>query len=308
MLLGEFTPKTMFDFANLTSLRSAQIGEIQRVAYLRTPLLTSIPEHFSDLEMLSMILNCETEEEQAQAQYWSNISCTLNFCNDKYEKINHRYLLTCGLLIKLKKGLLRIIKKSKLKRPYNNDLFYSVVKYNTYDICELQNWNADDLAISTTELCKKSVCLSSELRNELGLMELLNLKLNKDTMMLEFPVSFLDKVAVYHSTVSRPPGTFISLESNSGYVSTDTKNGSCSHGDKIARKEEDTKEQALLQFLSNLPREKCTNCGANRQVYCGDCGGLRLPSTASKYLPHRINLPFDVLLFHHWYVPFSYHL
>ena len=69
---------------------------------------------------------------------------------------------------------------------------------------------------------------------------------------------------------------------------------------EIKNNEEKENEIAsYLQFLSSVDREICHRCGGRRQIYCGDCGGVRL-NRASSLLPQRVVLPFDVLLIVHW--------
>ena len=53
--------------------------------------------------------------------------------------------------------------------------------------------------------------------------------------------------------------------------------------------------------LSQLHREECHVCKCRRQIYCGSCGGLQMLE-ASKFLPSRVEIPFDILLIVHWFV------
>ena len=66
------------------------------------------------------------------------------------------------------------------------------------------------------------------------------------------------------------------------------------------REMQEEKEMAsYLLLLSEVNREICHLCGGKRQIYCGDCGGVRLDQ-AESLLPSRVVLPFDVLLIVHW--------
>jgi hypothetical protein len=56
---------------------------------------------------------------------------------------------------------------------------------------------------------------------------------------------------------------------------------------------------SLIDDLAAVRREKCHVCGCKRQIYCGDCGGVRMVAGGAS-LPPRIRLPFDVLLVMHW--------
>ena len=89
-----------------------------------------------------------------------------------------------------------------------------------------------------------------------------------------FLPSFLSQVALYHQSLTRPSEIF-------------------------QNKAENDTELSLLHSLASLPREECPHCHGRKQVYCGSCQGLRLPSS-SLLLPPRIPLPFTVLLLTHW--------
>lgn len=56
---------------------------------------------------------------------------------------------------------------------------------------------------------------------------------------------------------------------------------------------------SLIDDLAAVRREKCHVCGCKRQIYCGDCGGVRMVAGGAS-LPPRFLLPFDVLLVMHW--------
>jgi hypothetical protein len=56
-----------------------------------------------------------------------------------------------------------------------------------------------------------------------------------------------------------------------------------------------------LDTLAAAERERCHLCGGKRQIYCGDCGGIRV-GQGGELLPRRIVLPFDLLLIVHWLV------
>jgi hypothetical protein len=56
-----------------------------------------------------------------------------------------------------------------------------------------------------------------------------------------------------------------------------------------------------LDALAAAERERCHLCGGKRQIYCGDCGGIRV-GQGGELLPRRVVLPFDLLLIVHWLV------
>ena len=82
----------------------------------------------------------------------------------------------------------------------------------------------------------------------------------------------------------------------------------CREKNECQKQEEEMKDREMqkekemasyLLLLSEVNREICHLCGGRRQIYCGDCGGVRLDQ-AESLLPPRVVLPFDVLLIVHW--------
>lgn len=102
-------------------------------------------------------------------------------------------------------------------------------------------------------------------------------------------------------------GTELSSMTVSGDRGTATHSSSCTVDGRIVDtegrsnedREKEKEREAYLLRLSEADREVCAVCGGRRQIYCGDCGGVRLPR-AGAMLPDRVRLPFDVLLIVHW--------
>lgn len=68
-----------------------------------------------------------------------------------------------------------------------------------------------------------------------------------------------------------------------------------------ASRESRCEKMSPLDVLAAAERERCQLCGGKRQIYCGDCGGVRV-GHGGELLPPRILLPFDLLLIVHWLV------
>ena len=98
-----------------------------------------------------------------------------------------------------------------------------------------------------------------------------------------FDPKYIKMVMKYHENLERPDGTF-------DVVNTEA-----------VAKEKAIERKLKLQELSELPRDVCESCMCRKQVYCGDCTGVRMKN-AEDFLPKRINLPFNVLLLIDWYV------
>ena len=96
-----------------------------------------------------------------------------------------------------------------------------------------------------------------------------------------FDLKFLKMVAAYHDELERPEGTFEVIDPNA------------------AVKQDELEIALKLSELSSLPRDVCRSCMCRKQVYCGDCTGVRMQN-AEEFLPKRITLPFDVLLLIDW--------
>jgi hypothetical protein len=98
-----------------------------------------------------------------------------------------------------------------------------------------------------------------------------------------FDPQYIKMVLAYHDDLERPAGTFEVVDAEA-----------------VAQQEALERELKLLE-LSALPRDECPSCLSRKQVYCGDCMGVRMKN-AEPLLPERITLPFDVLLLIDWCV------
>jgi hypothetical protein len=134
------------------------------------------------------------------------------------------------------------------------------------------SWTASALLTNSTSLSKKASNLSLPLMRKFDCHPLLPPALDGG---FSFSSEFLSQVAQYHQSLSRPEGVF---------------------ADKAA----DSEELALLTRLAAVEREDCPGCNGRKQVYCGACGGTRLPIGGNLLPPRLADLPFDVLLLVHW--------
>ena len=132
------------------------------------------------------------------------------------------------------------------------------------------------------ELRAKSPFLNGSLEATLGQHMLL--PTTKEGGLI-FDPQFIKMIVSYHDELERPEGTFAVGE-----------------GDKEAmEREKALAEHLKLAELSALPRDVCSSCMCRKQVYCGECTGVRM-GNAEALLPTRVTLPFDVLLLIDWYV------
>eukprot|EP00596_Hydrurales_sp_CCMP1899_P002045 CAMPEP_0119053806 /NCGR_PEP_ID=MMETSP1177-20130426/74662_1 /TAXON_ID=2985 /ORGANISM="Ochromonas sp, Strain CCMP1899" /LENGTH=484 /DNA_ID=CAMNT_0007033859 /DNA_START=471 /DNA_END=1922 /DNA_ORIENTATION=- len=179
----------------------------------------------------------------------------------------------------------------------------------------LSLWTPETLSMAATELARKSVFLSAKLQIVLNNQPLL--PLNKETKRLEFNVVFLQLVQAYHAGVQRPKGTFNldtedsqeglqDIDSNQNIAETENETDFIQLSNSVDAINIGNGENALVEAediitntLAAIPREVCPLCGGRRQIYCGDCGGVRMDG-ANNLLPPRVQLPFDVLLIVHW--------
>ena len=231
--------------------------------------------------VLSSLPDCFTDEEVCRVLRVQNLS---NAC--------HAYPLTFGLAIKLRTGLIRVQKRTYWKWSERvgtdeENLFLLVSSY-TNELDTLRElWTAQTLWDATVEVALKATNLSNELYKELCDHSLTTRSPNSG--MLQFDRTFLRKVKSYHASVLRLADLTASV------VGSSLKS-------KINEEEKDDgrlNAEPLVIELARLPREHCCRCNGRKQVYCGECGGLRLPAAAA-ILPDRIKLPFDILLLLHW--------
>lgn len=235
------------------------------------------------------------------------------------------YPLSLGLLVKLRKALKRLVKRKIVSEPQNQN--YSLPLYivssiltDNHDI--LKRWTPNQLEHAACLLEEKCKVLSGYLFTLLDVEPLfppltkdllethfsnLNSKLSNGVASLSenidtnehivlFRKSFINKVNEYHASVKRPnihAKEIFDCERELSATATVTPTVT------IEEEEELTNEVELIVALSKLSREVCSVCGSKRQIYCGDCGGVRMLSTVG-ILPERVTLPFDVLLLVHW--------
>lgn len=181
--------------------------------------------------------------------------------------------LVCGVLVRARSGLFRVYRRSECRVHKDESLMpsqlFHIVRFVVHDKDALLEWTADDLWRAAEELTTKSLNLNNLLCKELFMHPLY--PFHPHSRRLIFRGSFLRRVEEYHQSIQRPEGTF-----------------SC-----------DLTEEQLT--LASTERTLCPQCNGRRQLYCGPCGGLRLPK-AEPLLPARVPLPFDVLLLLHWQV------
>ena len=233
--------------------------------------MSVLPNHFTDKEVKT-ITDLVIINNYSQVLTIDEINPLLN------DKQVVQYNLTLGLVIKLRSVIERLFDRTNLQK-YRSIIDIKSVLYvitYIYTIQEdrnnlLANWNETALYEVSDELIAKSNHLSPVLSKELALLPLV--RCHSAYTYITYKTQFLSKVKQYHETVARPEGTFTS--------------------DKVD-------EDSYIIELSKVSRSICSLCNAKRQLYCGDCGGVRLPST-EHLLPHRVELPFDILLIVHWH-------
>jgi hypothetical protein len=143
-------------------------------------------------------------------------------------------------------------------------------------------WTSTTLFSTAIELNKICCEISPGLIRDLDshpLLPPINSRTSQE--LVQFQNQFLFKVMEYFKTLERPQETF-SLE-------------------KILIEDHSKLSEYLflVENLSRLPREVCQKCSGRRQIYCGDCEGIRMKN-AEEFLPNRISLPIDILLLLHW--------
>lgn len=142
------------------------------------------------------------------------------------------------------------------------------------------------------ELRSKSPFLNGSLEAALA-QHVLLLPTSRETRGgVVFDPQFVKMVVLYHDELERPEGTFA--------VGSGKKEEEEAEADAL-KKEEALEKNLKLSELSALPRDVCSSCMCRKQVYCGECTGVRM-GNAEALLPARITLPFDVLLLIDWYV------
>ena len=229
-----------------------------------------VPEYFVDDEIVGALL----KHENVPSLEIETLSAI------KLESPKILFPLCFGLLMKIRSAIRRVEKRTKYIPPQDStslmnnyvSRFYLLILYYTTEKEKLvRNWNAPELHEICDEIVTKSINLSVKLGKEFILQPLEAVPCDSSVQIGKIIISksFLEGVKAYHAVVQRPEGTFDLVVSD------------------------------RIQSLAELPRQPCKGCSVNRQIYCGPCGGLRMPNAEDK-LPERVELPFDVLLIMHW--------
>jgi hypothetical protein len=293
LMMNDWTPGTFLCVGNAEARKSnSLISHSERLSLNVVRPFCVLPIHFTDEELLA--------------------STGVVYDGLNRSQFRDRYEFCCGLVIKIRTGILRLIKRQLLKREYVNEdeancdlsrLMYSSMDHFLVDSGLLilkTNWSESSLYMAASELVTKSQNISPTLQKvlfdlPLRKRKLCSINMDEDVELI-FDESFLAKVAEYHLKMSRPEGTFD--------LNVTAANDDGSRTDFLTAEESAARtsfnSSVPYEELSKVPREICPSCGSRRQIYCGHCGGIRMPM-ASELLPPRIDLPFNILLILHWY-------
>jgi hypothetical protein len=179
-----------------------------------------------------------------------------------------------GLLVKLRAGLNRLLQRNKLHLdtpPLNltksKALFLLWEAFSKVSALDTQWLDQDDFLHASDIMALKFLTLSAFLQKRMGFHPLLP---PVEKYYVRFYQVWVDEVLAYQDSLQRPEGTF-----------------------------EDNGSKDIANAAKAYPREMCPKCKKRRQIYCGTCGGLRMPIGGAT-LPPRVDLPFDILLLVHW--------
>ena len=198
------------------------------------------------------------------------------------DRVQATYPLTWGLMVRLRTANARCEKTTRIYVPKDEKGQIMLSWNQTLNSLSVENrqfltsnWTPESLNHDLTEISQKRCNISLELGNKLDHMPAL--PRDPENGLLQFDLAFLTELASYLTSVARPGA-----------------------GANNAETFEKEIKDSLLVDLSAMKREKCIGCNGNRYMYCGTCGGVRMPE-ADAILPPRINLEdFDVLVLLHW--------
>jgi hypothetical protein len=247
-----------------------------------------LPDHFEDDEILAVLPPSahrrrprpDDESGLASGEEETGPCPTRSSTSQSGDAEPPRYIVyprkpSLGLLVKIRVAINRVMKRQKYSTvtPFP-ELLSSAWNGMCTETVQSLGWDSESLASVAEVLATKVLNLNGALIRELNLHPLLPpvTRTSSGQASLSFDFGFITRVRDYHASIERPEGTF-----------------------------SDARSVAAAEAALAFPRERCAGCGKRRQVYCGECGGLRMPQ-ASVILPSRVEPPFDILLVVHWLV------
>jgi DTW domain-containing protein YfiP len=260
-----------------------QAPEVVEEQSTKTYLVHELPMQLEAEELMSCTGNDSLWSSRCREEVKS--------LEDKEERAQRHYRLTCGLLVKTRLADIRMVKQGMMIADlidFNKRTEQTVSVFGTQIrtmCCEEDRSFLDEayddasLYDTAVELVAKRLTLSKKLCD---VMEAQMLPPREAASgLLGFEDSFVDTLRYYFRSLQKPL-----LTSESGEVMHTT----------IAY------DEAMMAALLALPREQCTSCSSYRALFCPECNGLRT-QRASNLLPPRISrtqLPFDVLMLLHY--------
>lgn len=217
-----------------------------------------LPNHFTDEEILlaqRVPPAIDTEDDEVFVREGPRNRGAFSLTMGLLMRLNTGFFpIKLGFVIDVATGMYRVVKRSLIPAPAENNYesrFLSLISYYSKGDeikALLQHWKLDSLLHHSNALSKKASNLSHELMREFDYHPVL--PPGRDGGF-SFHPEFLAEVAAYHRTLSRPDDVFV------GKASDDV-------------------ELTMLRDLAGLDREECPRCHGRRQIYCGNCGGIRL--------------------------------
>ena len=270
-----------------------------------------LPDSFEDGLVCHGLLTSEDDSSLESVPGLDTVEARLNvqakraaIHQDVCCSTHQTFALTHGLFIKCRAACARVVKKNLFRPPADAfaeagrfvKLLYHLTRPEDRILligafCEgecpmLAPLTPMEIFLLSEESLCKSLNLSPALQREFNSVPFVvvknTLSLQQPTadcsvprIRMDFPRDFVAKVSAYMDSVNRPVAT------RAAAICTDSQ---------LTVGFED-----IMSRLSSLPREECPECGSHRSLYCGPCGGARLPA-AHLVLPPRVSLPYFELV------------
>ena len=276
-IIHSWTPKSFLRIGNEYARKLNALSDSDCDHFINQIPVNDIPDHFTDSDLRAALGLDGTIEQTAAPDVSRGI------INETTVVIRDRYKLYCGLLIKVRTGVLRLIKRSVI-HVMNPDaidvevaaLLFRAVKYFTVDITALeQHWSPRHLFLASMELACKAINIPGYLQKTLDTLALSRRSCALGSCACSYHLAPApDEIPLNRTSIAEYSNTNLFKDElpSEIYFEKEFLSAVSEYHSRTSRPEGtfqeniDDEETTLLQQLAGLPREVCPGCNGRRQV------------------------------------------